>query len=167
MPRKEAFMRINSGCNDLLRLFGESGVRYLIAGSYAVMKYTESAWSKEIGVWVEPAPENAAKVLDALRRLGAPLGNLGVSDLTGPTTLFQIGVAGNRIDIMTDIPGLVFDEAWKRRDTFQYGGVASPVLSIEDTLTASRSSNRPSDRQRIRALRKAIEVRSRLGKSSP
>jgi len=111
-------VKINSDSNDLLRLFDEFAVRYLIAGSYAVMKYTESIWSKEIDLWIDPVPENAAKVLDALRRFGAPTGTLSVSDLTDPTTIFQIGVDGNRIDILTAVPGLTFEAAWGRRGTF-------------------------------------------------
>jgi hypothetical protein len=61
-------VKINSDYNDLLRLFGECGVRYLIAGSYAVMKYTEPIWSKDIDIWIDPVPENVARVLDSLRR---------------------------------------------------------------------------------------------------
>jgi len=155
-------VKINSDSNDLLRLFDEFAVRYLIARSYAVMKYTESIWSKEIDLWIDPVPENAAKVLDALRRFGAPTGTLSVSDLTDPTTIFQIGVDGNRIDILTAVPGLTFEAAWGRRGTFLMSDVGSPVLSVEDTLAASKASNRPKDRARVRALEKAIEMRSRL-----
>jgi hypothetical protein len=155
-------VKINSDYNDLLRLFDEFGVRYLIAGSYAVMKYTEPIWSKDIDLWIDPVPENAAKVLDALRRFGAPTGSLSVSDLTDPTTIFQIGVDGNRIDIMTAVPGLTFEEAWGRRGTFLMSDVGSPVLSVDDTLAASKASNRPKDRARVRALEKAIEMQSRL-----
>jgi hypothetical protein len=68
------------------------------------MKYTEPIWSKEIDLWIDPVPENAGKVLDALGRFGAPTGSLSVSDLTDPTTIFQIGVDGNRIDLMTAVP---------------------------------------------------------------
>ena len=73
-------MKINSDYNDLLRLFDEFGVRYLIAGSYAVMKYTEPTWSKDIDLWIDPVPENAVKVLDALRRFGAPLNLAAVGE---------------------------------------------------------------------------------------
>jgi hypothetical protein len=154
-------VKINSDYNDLLRLFDEFAVRYLIAGSYAVMKYTEPIWSKDIDLWIDPVPENAVKVLDALRRFGAPTGSLSVSDLTDPTTIFQIGVDGSRIDIMTAVPGLAFEEAWGRRGTFLMRDAGSPVLSLEDTLAASKASNRPKDRARVRALEKAIEMRSR------
>ena len=82
-------MKINSDYNDLLRLFDEFGVRYLIAGSYAVMKYTEPTWSKDIDLWIDPVPENAVKVLDALRRFGAPTGSLSVSRPHRPNDHFS------------------------------------------------------------------------------
>jgi hypothetical protein len=71
MRRSEASVKISSDYSDLLRLFDDCGVRYLIAGSYAVMKYTEPLWSKDIDLWVEPTAENAEKVLSALQRFGA------------------------------------------------------------------------------------------------
>jgi hypothetical protein len=60
------------------------------------------------------------------------------------------------------VPGLTFEAAWGRRDTFLMSDVGSPVLSVEDTLAASKASNRSKDRARARALKKAIEMRSGL-----
>jgi hypothetical protein len=67
---------------------------------------------------------------------------------------------------MPAIAGLDFDEAWARRDAFQLNELSCPVLSIEDTIGAAKASNRSKDRARVRALQKAIEVRSRLRKPS-
>lgn len=155
-------MEINSDYNDLLRFLNDAGVRYLIAGGYAVMKYTEPMWTKDIDIWIDPNFENAAKTYEALRRFGAPLGDLTIEDMTDPTAIFQIGVYSNRIDIMTSVPGLRFEEAWEHRDVFQLGEVPAPVISMDDTLRAARESNRPKDRLRIKALEKAKKIRSRL-----
>lgn len=155
-------MKISSDYSDLLRLFDDCGVRYLIVGSYAVMKYTEPMWSKDIDLWVDPTAENAQRVLNALQSFGAPTGALSVADLTNPTTVFQIGVEGNRIDIMVGVPGLDFQVAWNRRDTFLLNSGGNPVLSIEDTLAAAKAANRPKDRVRIRALKKAIQIRKKI-----
>ncbi|HXS94414.1 MAG TPA: nucleotidyltransferase [Candidatus Limnocylindrales bacterium] len=154
-------MKINSDYSDLLRVFAERGVRYLIAGSYASMKYTEPIWSKDIDVWVEPVPENAAKVLDALRHFGAPIAGIEAEEFVNPTTIFQIGVEGVRIDIMTNILGLNFEEAWARRDTFLLNDATHPVLSIHDAIKAAEASGRAKDRSRVRALKKAAEMRNR------
>lgn len=76
--------------------------------------------------------------------------------------MFQIGVEGNRIDIMVGVPGLDFQVAWNRRDTFLLNSGGNPVLSIEDTLAAAKAANRPKDRVRIRALKKAIQIRKKI-----
>lgn len=101
-------------------------------------------------------------MLDALGRFGARTGSLSARDLTDPTTIFQIGIHGNRIDIMTAVPGLTFEAAWGRRGTFLMSDAGSPVLSVEDTLAAARASNRPKDRARVRALEKAMAMRKGL-----
>lgn len=156
-------MKINSDYDDLLRLFDGFGIRYLIVGAYAAMKYTEPVWTRGMDVWVEPVEENAARVLSALQRFGAPLAGLTVADLTDPQTVFQIGVAGNRIDILTAIPGLSFDQAWARREQFSMNDAGHPVLSAQDAIAAAEASNRPKDRDRIKALKKSLELRRRLG----
>jgi hypothetical protein len=99
-----------------------------------------------------------------LQRFGAPIGAVSISDLTNPTTVFQIGVAGNRVDIMAGIPGLDFQTAWERRDSFQLNQGGNPVLSIEDALAAAKAADRPKDRARIRALEKAIRIRERIAR---
>lgn len=69
-------MQINSDYKDLLLRFNETGVRYLVVGGYAVMRYTEPFYTKDIDLWVEPVPENAVKAMAALRAFGAPTGDL-------------------------------------------------------------------------------------------
>jgi hypothetical protein len=148
-------MQINSDYRDLLLLFNEVGVRYLVAGGYAVMKYTEPFYTKDIDLWVDPAPDNAAKVFAALQAFGAPTVDLTVQDLCTPGVFFQIGIEPNRIDVMTDVPGLVFADAWRRAETFDFGEVAAPVLSRDDILLAKQTANRPEDRIAVTRLKLA------------
>jgi hypothetical protein len=65
----------------------------------------------DIDIWVRPTPENTARVLAALRALGAPLFGLAVEDLVDEHTVFQIGVAPVRIDILAGVHGVTFEEA--------------------------------------------------------
>jgi hypothetical protein len=77
-------VKIKPNYNDLLRLFEDSASATSSAGSYAVMEVTEPIWTKDIDVWIEPVPENAAKVLDALGHFGTPTGDVTVANLTDP-----------------------------------------------------------------------------------
>ncbi len=91
-------MKINSNFSDLLRAFGDGGVRYLVVGGYAVMRYTEPRYTKDLDLWVDPEPGNAARVFAALKAFGAPLGDLTPASFTDETMIFQIGVAPVRVE---------------------------------------------------------------------
>src|SRR5262249_16209722 len=65
--------RMNSDFKDLLRVFNERNVHYLIVGGYAVINYTEPRYTKDLDIWVEASPKNARAVYEALREFGAPL----------------------------------------------------------------------------------------------
>src|SRR5580704_16037478 len=106
-------MKINSDYRDLLKSLNAAGVRYLIVGEYAVMVHTEPYYTKDLDVWVEPAPENAEAVIGALRAFGAPLLNISAKDFTEPEIFCQIGIAPVRVDVMTSVPGLDFPGAWE------------------------------------------------------
>ena len=99
---------------DLLRTFNVAGVRYLIVGGYAVMIHTEPRYTKHLDLWIEPEEANAAAVLNALAKFGAPTDNV-ILRFAEPEVFFQIGVEPVRIDIMTSVLGLGFTSAWNRR----------------------------------------------------
>jgi predicted nucleotidyltransferase len=73
-------VEINSNFKDLLRLLNDGGVRYLVVGGYAVMKYTEPYNTKDLDIWIEPSPENAAGAIEALRKFGAPAKGVTIED---------------------------------------------------------------------------------------
>ena len=123
------------------------------------MKYIEPYYTKDIDLRVEPTPGNAAKVLSALREFGAPIADLTLEDLSTPGVFFQIGIAPNRIDIMTDVPGLRFEEAWARAGTFDFEELKAPVLSRDDVIRAKQTANRPENRIAVKRLKRAKDLR--------
>jgi hypothetical protein len=81
-----------------------------------------------------------------LARFGAPLDDLTVDDLTREGTVFQIGLPPARIDILTTITAVAFEEAWSRRLMAQVApGVQVPLLGREDMLRNKRAVGRPKD----------------------
>src|SRR5215813_885284 len=99
-------MKVNSHYEDLLRVFDRHHVRYRIAGGFAVMVCTEPRFTKDLDVWVDPAPDNAVNVLAALAEFGVPVADLTRADFTSPTEIFQIGVNPVRIDVLMGMAGL-------------------------------------------------------------
>jgi hypothetical protein len=134
----------------------DCGVRYLVAGGYAVMYYTEPRFTKDIDIWVEATPANAQKVWTALATFGAPLEQASLADFCNKDLIYQIGVAPNRIDIMMDIPGLDFEQAWEHKSESQYGDVPIFILGLDDLIKAKEHAGRDQDLLDLKNL-KAIQ----------
>jgi hypothetical protein len=106
----------------------------------------------DIDIWVMPSPQNADAVLRALRRFGAPLQNLTREDLQQDGTIFQIGVAPRRIDIITEASGLQFEETYQRSLTMNIEGIEVHIPSIEDLIRNKRTLGRTKDLADVEAL---------------
>ena len=100
---------------------------------------------RDLDVWVEPGAANSRRVWAALEAFGAPLQELRREDLEREGLIFQIGVAPNRIDVITAIDGVEFGEAWEARENTSYGGEPVPVLGRAHLIANKRASGRPQD----------------------
>src|ERR1035437_3616622 len=105
---------LNEDYRDILLAFGAAKVEFLLVGAYAMAVHGYPRTTMDIDLWVMPSPENADAVLTALRRFGAPLYGLTKEDLQKDDTVFQIGVAPRRIDVITGASGLRFEEVYPR-----------------------------------------------------
>jgi len=149
-------MPINSDFSDLLRAFNDGGVRYLVVGGYAVMRYTEPRYTKDLDLWADPDAKNAARIFSALARFGAPLAGLTPRSFEDESMMYQIGVAPVRVDIIMAIGGVRFPDAWKRRERVDFGGVTVPMISRDDLILAKQASGRPQDRKDLRRIQRAM-----------
>jgi len=151
-------MATNPDFRDLLSALSAEGAEFLIVGAHAVMLYTAPRYTKDLDIWVRPTPENAARVHRALVAFGAPMADLTVDDLATPGTIFQIGIAPNRVDILTSIEAVTFEEAWARRVSSAYGGVPIALLSLEDLLTNKRAVGRRQDLLDVEKLEERLRA---------
>ena len=149
-------MATNPDFRDLFAALSAQGVDFLVVGGHAVMLYTEPRYTKDLDVWVRPTGENAERVFRALADFGAPLENVNVEDFAAPGTIFQIGVAPNRVDILTSLEGIEFEHAWTGRTKSTYGGVPIGVLSAEDLIANKRAVARPQDLLDVDALTRSL-----------
>ena len=106
---------MNQDFRDLLAEFNARQVEFLLVGAHALAAHGHVRATQDLDVWVRPSPENATRVIEALRVFGAPLHDLTEKDLSTPGLVFQIGVEPIRIDVLTVIDGVQFDEAWAER----------------------------------------------------
>jgi len=130
----------------MLSALDDAGVDYLLVGAFAMAAHGVPRGTIDIDIWVRPTKENARKVWDAIARFGAPRSKLSVEDFCESDTIFQIGVAPRRIDILTSISGVDFEAAWKNRITSEIEeGVEVPVMCLADLIINKRASGRPKD----------------------
>jgi hypothetical protein len=150
-------IRLAKDFRDLLRVFVAHEVRFLVVGAYALAVLGRPRATADLDVWIEPTPENADRAFAALRDFGAPLHALRPGDLAHRGVVFQIGLPPLRIDVLTDIDGVTFHDAWPRRLAAEFDGVTAPVISRKDFLINKRATGRLKDR----ADAERLEGRSR------
>jgi hypothetical protein len=130
---------------DLLHAFVAREVRFLVVGAYALAVHGRPRATGDLDLWVEPTRDNAARAYDALREFGAPLHDLTPEDLATAGVVFQIGVEPVRIDILTQISGVGFADAWPRRREASFEDVVIPVLGRADLIANKRATGRLQD----------------------
>ena len=143
---------MNQDFVEMLSAFGEAGVEYLVVGAHALAVHARPRATGDLDLWVRPSPENAARVLIALRRFGAPLADIEPTDFQLPDRVVQLGVVPNRIDLLTGITGVSFEQAWPRRLEVPLAGLIVPILGREDLITNKRATGRSQDRADLEAL---------------
>ena len=141
---------------ELLQALNEYEVEYLIVGGYAVMKYTEPRYTKDLDVWVHNSAENSAKLFHALAKFGAPLRSDEVTPetFTNQKIVYQIGVAPVRIDILTNVDGVQFAGAWPNRVKSAFFGVPVNLISLDDLIANKRAAGRSSDLEHLEYIQK-------------
>jgi len=120
-------------------------VKFLLVGAYAMAVHGYPRTTMGIDLLVMPEPENATLVMQSLNDFGAVLGGLSADDLQKEGLIFQIGVAPCRIDILTSIDGLKFEDAFSRSQIIDIEGIPIHVLSIPDLIINKRASGRTKD----------------------
>ncbi len=145
---------MNQDFRDLLAEFNAHGVEYLVVGAHALAVHGFVRATKDLDVWIRPDPANASRVLTALAAFGAPLQDLTAADLSMPGTIFQIGVAPIRIDVITSVDGLGFEEAWASRVKAPFADQVVPVLSRDDLIRNKKAAARDQDLIDVKWLEK-------------
>jgi len=138
-------MQSYSDFEEILLAFNAAGVKYLVVGAYAVAAHARPRATGDIDLWVEATAENARRVFRALAAFGAPMDHIDERTFSEPDIIFQIGVPPIRVDILTAIDGVTFDEAWPNRVVSILGKAPIDVIGRVDLMRNKRSSGRAKD----------------------
>jgi len=133
---------------DILRLFAEFKVRYLIVGGLAFVYHAKPRYTKDIDLWIDQAPENVARVNRALVEFGSP----SLIDADRPDEILQLGNDPHRIDILRSIVELDFDDAWARRIEAPYGEAPANWIDLDSLIVIKSRIDHPRHREDLRVL---------------
>jgi hypothetical protein len=145
---------VNEDFRDLLAALLEAGARFLVVGAHALAVHGVPRATGDLDVWIAADGENADRVWAALMRFGAPAAALGLSrdDFMRPDQVVQIGLPPRRIDVLTSISGVGFEEAWPDRVTHTVASLAVPFIGRAALVRNKRATGRTKDRADLEAL---------------
>ena len=146
-------MYLTTEYRDMIELFNKYQVRYLVAGAYAMATCGYSRSTYDIDLWIDKDGKNVENVLLALDAFGVPF-EIIKDDLTKENSVIQIGMAPVRIDILTDIDGVDFNEAYEKKTEHDFGGLMASVLHLDDILKNKIASARAKDKIDVLELKK-------------
>ena len=138
-------MKLHKDLKEFIELLNSHGVEYLIVGGHAVAYHGHPRYTGDIDFFVRPSRENAARVLGALDAFGFGQVGFNVDTFTEPEKVIQLGRPPNRIDLLTSISGVSFEDAWPSRVDAQLDG--APVWFIGKTalIANKRAAGRQKD----------------------
>lgn len=139
---------------DILVAFAQTGVEFLVVGAHALAAHGVPRVTGDLDLWVRPTPANAQLVWKALGEFGAPLSDLDVNevDFATPELVAQFGLPPYRVDVMTSISGVRWDDAWPERLEGRLFGAPVAFLGRESFIRNKRSSGREKDLRDVRSL---------------
>ncbi len=136
---------MNEDFLDLLRALLAADVRFLVVGAYALAHHGRPRATGDLDVWVEPTLDNAVKVMRALAEFGAPLNDVTEADFAKPGVVFQIGLPPRRIDVLTQLTGLEFADAWASRERGRFGDLSVDFIGRDAFIRNKRATGRAKD----------------------
>ena len=136
---------LNEDYKEILQILLNNKVGFLIVGAYAMGAYGYPRATGDFDIWVKVSAENSKKIYKSLSEFGAPLSIAAEKTFAEKGIIFQIGVAPRRIDIITHIDGVIFEEAYKTKEVIEIDGLQMPFLSKENLIKNKQSTGRKKD----------------------
>jgi hypothetical protein len=141
-----------SGLCRSLRAFVGADVRFMIVGAYALAVHGRPRATGDLDIWIDATPENAPRVMQALAAFGAPLGEITQADFARPGVVYQMGVPPGRIDLLTELTGLTFEQAWPDRIRRPFGELEVDFIDRASFLRNKRATGRLKDLSDIEGM---------------
>ena len=143
---------LSNDLREFVHLLNAKTVKYVLVGAWAMAFHARPRYTGDVDFFVEPSPENAGKLMEVINDFG--FGGIGIdaADFLQSDHVIQLGRAPNRVDLLTGISGVSFQEAWSGRVTANLSGVEVAVIGREHLIRNKRAANRPKDRADLESL---------------
>ena len=148
---------LNEDYKEMLQNLLDQKVEFLVVGAYALAAHGFPRATGDIDIWIKPDEKNSKKVYKALARFGAPINEIQEDEFSQPGLIFQIGVVPRRIDIITKIDAVEFDEADSDKIFVDIDDLKIPVLSIDKLIKNKMATGREKDLLDAKLLKKRIK----------
>ena len=144
---------LNKDFKEFIELLRSNAVEFLVVGAHALAVHGRPRYTGDLDIWVRPAPENFARLIKALDAFG--FASLGVSteDFMAPQAMVQLGYPPARIDLLTSIDGVTFEDCFAHRLDVMIGSTMLPVISIDDLIRNKLAAGRAKDLVDVESLR--------------
>lgn len=136
---------MNQDFKEFIALLDTNKVQYLVIGGYAVAYHGFPRYTKDLDLWINPEISNAEKIITALKEFGFGSLDITVKDLVTPEQTIQLGYPPIRIDLITSIDGVIFEECYPDRVLIDDSGLMINVIDLDNLKKNKRASGRAQD----------------------
>ncbi len=143
---------LNEDYKEMLLILLENKVEFLVIGAYALGVYGYPRATGDFDIWVNPTIENSKKIYNSLIKFEAPLSEINENTFCEKDIIFQIGVAPRRIDIITGISGVKFQDAYKDKNEIELDNIKLPFISKDNLIKNKKSTGRDKDKLDVKYL---------------
>ena len=145
-------MEIQKDFRDLLELFNAHKIEYIIVGGYALAFHGSPRFTGDLDILIKPDPENAHRILESLEEFGFKSVDLTIEDFQRPDKVVQLGVPPVRVDIITSLTGVSWEEAFSGKTKGKYGDIPVYYIGRDQFIANKRATGRKRDLADLEAL---------------
>ncbi len=144
---------LNKDFKEFIELLRSNAVEFLVVGAHALAVHGRPRYTGDLDIWVRPQPDNFARLIRALDAFGFAALGVSAEDFMAPQAMVQLGYPPVRIDLLTSLDGVTFDDCFAHRLDVTTGGTLLPVISIDDLICNKLATGRAKDRVDVESLR--------------
>ncbi len=138
-------MVLNKDFREFIELLNQNEVKYLIVGGYAVAVHGYPRYTKDIDIWIFTNEHNLKKIINVINEFGFKSTELKEKDFKGKDTVVQLGLPPNRIDLITELDGVEFDDCFDSKFEIVTDGLKMNFISLEHLKQNKKASGRYQD----------------------